>query len=562
VTKGTGVKLGNLLVVLALALALAVLGFLLRMTQRQYTDGTQLAHMITLGQYEAALDNGVERSKLDLEPLPAEVGTAARQLAEARAGLDWSEETLAGMPDAVVQARQAYLAALTEKLARFDEYARWRADLLAEHQKLRTLQPEAAAATAGTRLQALVAQLADEVRAYSADSAPVSGPRIVSLLAQIQAGARELPEARRPVLGALRDATVALLSAKDQMQAQFDRLRAAPTRSRLDALRMFYGDFHRAELSTLARYRLILIVYTLSLLVAFGLIGLRLRHSIGALDRANADLKHINVNLERLVEERTRALREQQAQLIQSEKMASLGQMVAGVAHEINTPLGYANSNVGIVRESLQAMHADPVHGEAMTEYAALLTDAEHGLSQIADLVLSLKDFSRVDRSRTEMFDVNEGLDTALKICHSQLKNRIEVERDYGELPKIPCAPSQLNQVFLNLLTNAGQAIDGAGRIHVRTRDAGADIEITVRDSGCGMDEETRKHIFEPFFTTKDVGKGTGLGLTIVYRIVEDHRGRIAVTSAPGAGTEFTIHLPKSAAVPAVREPAPEAAIA
>jgi two-component system, NtrC family, sensor kinase len=557
------VKLGNILVVVALALALAVLGFLLRMTQQQFTDGTQLAHMITLGQLDAEFDAGIERTGQTLELLPTALAAQARELGEARGALDWNEEALSEMPETVLQARQAYLAALTEKLAAFEDYQSWRARFGSEQQKLLALIPDAIAVTAGTRLQPLVASLIEEVRTYSEQAAPASGPRIVNLLAQIQAGARELPAARQPVMVQLRDNAVAVLSAKDQVQAQFERITAAPTRTALSVLRTIYGDYHRTELAATARYRLILVVYTLSLLVAFGIIGLRLRHSLSALDRANVDLQHINTNLERLVEERTRALRDQQAQLIQSEKMASLGQMVAGVAHEINTPLGYANSNVGIVRESLRAMADDPAHGEAMNEYSALLADAEHGLGQIADLVRSLKDFSRVDRSRTELFDVNEGLETALKICHNQLKGRVEIERDYGELPRIPCAPSQLNQVFLNLLTNAGQAIDGAGTIRVRTRDAGKHVEIAIRDSGCGMDEETRKHIFEPFFTTKDVGKGTGLGLTIVYRIVEDHRGRINVDSKPGAGTEFTISLPKGAAADSpAGERLPEAAAA
>ena len=173
-----------------------------------------------------------------------------------------------------------------------------------------------------------------------------------------------------------------------------------------------------------------------------------------------------------------------------------------------------------------------------------LLKDAGHGLTQIAELVGSLKDFSRVDRSRHDMFGVNHGIESALKIAHHDLKDRIEVVREYGELPEIECAPSQINQVFLNLITNAAQAIEGPGQIRIRTAREGDKVAVRIRDSGCGMPDEVKAKIFEPFFTTKAVGQGTGLGLSIVFRIIEDHGGRIEVDTAPGKGTEFTIRLP------------------
>ena len=544
------------MVVLALVLALGVLGFLLRMTQSQHTDGAQLAQMISLGQLDAELNAGVAQARLNLEVLPPAVAQSTQRLAQARRSLGWDEAAMDQLPAAVTEARQAYFTALRDKLAKADAFQVQRGAFVGDFQKLHQVSEEAQKGAAASKLAPLVLQLAEEVRAYCLQPAPVSGPRIVNLMAQIQSGSKQIADpARRATLLKLRDTSVAVLSAKDKVQLLSDQLLAAPTGRTLGTLRATYGEYHRAELASTARYRLILVVYTLALLVAFGLIGLRLRHSIGALDQANTELQNINLNLERTVYERTQDLRkalddlrEQQAQLIQSEKMASLGQMVAGVAHEINTPLGYATSNVGVVRESLEVIKDNP----EFEDFTALLKDAEHGLTTIADLVMSLKNFSRVDRSRTELFTINDGLDTALKICHNQLKGRVEIERDYGELPPIPCAPSQLNQVFLNLLTNAGQAIEGDGRIRIRTRDAGDRIEIAIRDSGCGMDAETQSHIFKPFFTTKEVGEGTGLGLTIVFRIIEDHNGRITVQSAPGAGTEFTITLPKprAAAVP------------
>jgi signal transduction histidine kinase len=337
-----------------------------------------------------------------------------------------------------------------------------------------------------------------------------------------------------------------------------------------------------------------------------GWLGLRLRSSYRDLDRANSGLTRANETLEEQVEKRThdlslalQDLRASQAQLVQSEKMASLGQMVAGVAHEINTPLGYARSNTEIVRNSLadvrglclaqdkalglmtaegasdeevanavadaEAQRQNLNPEELMGDLANLLQDTDHGLHQISELVSSLKDFSRVDRSRSDLFSVNDGIDSALKICHNQLKGRVEVVKQYGELPQIECSPSQLNQVFLNLFTNAAQAIDGEGRIYIHTL-AGTDgVDVRILDTGCGMNEDVRKRIFEPFFTTKPVGKGTGLGLSIVFRIIEEHGGRIDVRSAPGKGSEFAIHLPlrqKKLQAEAVQDAVPEAVAA
>jgi signal transduction histidine kinase len=181
---------------------------------------------------------------------------------------------------------------------------------------------------------------------------------------------------------------------------------------------------------------------------------------------------------------------------------------------------------------------------ELMEDLQGLLRDSEHGLGQINELVSSLKDFSRVDRSRNDLFDLNEGIESALRICHNQLKHRVEVVKEFEELPQIECAPSQLNQVFLNLITNAAQAIADRGQIHVRTGAEDGGVSVRIADTGCGMSEEVGRRIFEPFFTTKPVGQGTGLGLSIVHRIVTEHGGRIEVRSSPGRGSEFAIWLP------------------
>lgn len=383
-------------------------------------------------------------------------------------------------------------------------------------------------------------------------------------------------------VGQLEFAIESVIADKKELVARLDGFFNAPTAQHLQALSDTYTHWHEARVSEAAEYRQYLIAYAVALLLILAWLGLRLRRSFIELDRANE-------TLEAQVDERTRdlsdtlkELQNSQAQLIQSEKMASLGQMVAGVAHEINTPLGYARGNADIVKTSLSEVRAvtgqqskalqliadgsgseqeiaeavsaaialdqDLVTDELLEELDSLLGDTDHGLEQISELVSSLKDFSRVDRSRDDQFDVNRGIESALKICQSHIKDSIEVKKVFAEMPEIECSPSQLNQVFLNLITNAAQAIEAAerdqGRILITTSAEKDGVSIRIMDNGCGMSQDTQAHIFEPFFTTKPVGKGTGLGMSIIYRIIEDHGGRIDVKSIEGKGSEFNVWLP------------------
>lgn len=275
-------------------------------------------------------------------------------------------------------------------------------------------------------------------------------------------------------------------------------------------------------------------------------------------------------------------LKESQAQLVQSEKMASLGQMVAGVAHELNTPLGYVRNNVQLLDQlsaplvelaRSQAARADcladPTCDEArlaqafeaaaaMREQAApeqladdlrqLLDDTLYGLGQIGELVVGLKDFARLDRAMDEAVDLNDCVRSALLIARNHIKDKAEVVLGLGELPAVSAAPSQINQVLLNLLTNAAQAMVGHGRIQIRSWAEGDWVCVSVQDSGCGMAPEVARRIFDPFFTTKPVGEGTGLGLSISYKIIQDHGGSIRVASELGRGTRFLIRLPTAQA--------------
>jgi len=182
-----------------------------------------------------------------------------------------------------------------------------------------------------------------------------------------------------------------------------------------------------------------------------------------------------------------------------------------------------------------------------MEELQALLTDGLHGIAQISELVLNLKNFSRLDRSKVSSFNLNEGIESTLLLARHELKSHT-VKKSFDDIPPVTCSPSQINQVFLNLISNAAQAIEsGRGVITITTRRQDAEhVAVEIQDNGKGIPAEVLPRIFDPFFTTKDVGKGTGLGLSIAYKIVEQHGGRISVDSAVGVGTKFTVVLPLS----------------
>jgi signal transduction histidine kinase len=244
-------------------------------------------------------------------------------------------------------------------------------------------------------------------------------------------------------------------------------------------------------------------------------------------------------------------LHEHQIQLLQNEKMASLGNLVAGVAHEINTPLGALVSNNDLFLRSLAKLQAAlgdsqlPPEAEELfatvTEVGEVSKTATH---RIMEIVSSLRIFARLDPAEKDKVDIHQGLDSTLTLVHHELKNRIEIVKSYGELPAIECFSNRLNQVFLNILINACQAIEGKGKIEITTRRAGDKAVIEIRDSGSGMSAEVRENIFDPGFTTKGVGVGTGLGLSIVKQIISDHEGQIEVESEQGQGSLFRIILP------------------
>lgn len=300
--------------------------------------------------------------------------------------------------------------------------------------------------------------------------------------------------------------------------------------------------------------------------------------------RAEDDLRHYQNQLEELVDRRTSQLaeanaslekdrreleqllskvEEAQQQLLQSEKMAAIGQLAAGVAHEINNPVGFVNSNLGSLKsyvgQLLTVISAyeggDPATIAQARQTAdldflredlpSLLAESQEGLGRVSKIVQDLKDFSHIDQAEHQQADLNAAMESTLNVVWNELKYKAEVIREFGDIPLVDCIPAQINQVFLNLLVNAAQAIPQQGKIFVRSGAENGHVWFEVEDTGQGMTDDVRHKIFDPFFTTKPIGKGTGLGLSISYDIiVKKHHGRMDVASQPGKGSCFRLWLP------------------
>lgn len=279
--------------------------------------------------------------------------------------------------------------------------------------------------------------------------------------------------------------------------------------------------------------------------------------------QARADLrKKINE-----LESANKELREAQTKLVHSAKMISLGQLVAGVAHELNNPIGFINSNMTHLQdyadkliELVDVAEKNPEQlknkkQEVDFEYIQkdlpkLVSSCQEGARRTKDIVLGLRNFSRLEEAKLQEVDIHQSLETTLNLLQGEIKNRIQIHKQYEQLPLVHCYGSQINQVLMNILSNAVHAIDGNGHIWISTQplkssvDRKGKIQISIQDSGKGMNQDTLEKIFDPFFTTKGVGQGTGLGLSISYGIIQNHGGEITVRSEVGVGTEFTIVLP------------------
>jgi len=471
----------------------------------------------------------------------------------------------------------------------------WNQQLVNARLHARGAEPAVSAPLAAPSRRYRLAYASLEVRAL-----PLGDPQVGRELTQIKRAFEEkaaliarFAEARTALAGAQRDEPAdeaKLTELRAIADVLFDQAWFASTGPRLDTLgraidRVFDDALTQAEL-----YRVGLLCYSGFLLAILAFLVWNLDQGRRQIDRFNRQLREANETLEARVLERTSELsdalarlKESEAMLIQSEKMSSLGQMVAGIAHEVNTPLAYVKSSLEAVGKSvpqvgrlavqterllalLSSESADEaalaaqfalvrglveeLGGKAagrtgLEELERLVKDGLFGIGQISEIVTNLKNFSRLDRGMIGEFDLHEGIDSAIRIGHAQLQNRI-VHREFGAIPRVTCSPSQINQVILNLLSNAAQATgDGDGTITVRTALRGAaHVAVEVVDNGTGIPADVLPKIFDPFFTTKAVGKGTGLGLSVSYKIIENHGGKLEVQSKPGVGTRFILVLP------------------
>jgi two-component system, NtrC family, sensor kinase len=352
-------------------------------------------------------------------------------------------------------------------------------------------------------------------------------------------------------------------------------LAVLPTAQAIDALADAHAQEHEKLLTDQQVYRRALFAYSAFVLLLLGFAAWRLFKYYQLLNRTNATLHRTN-----------QELKESQVHLVQAEKMSALGQMVAGIAHEINTPLAYVKGTVGVLTEQItpmqqlalrshrfvQLMRApgrdnaaankqllgveasanSVVDSGILQEMGKLMQDAIHGIEQISEIVLNLKNFSRLDRAKVSEFSVHGGLDSTLLLAKNLLKNKVEVRKEYGAISSISGSPSQINQVFLNLITNAVHAMPERAEPNIITlRTAMEDqdtVRIEVQDNGSGIPKDVLPKIFDPFFTTKAIGQGTGMGLSISYKIVTEHGGKISVDTELDVGTVFTILLPVKAA--------------
>ena len=576
--------------VLALVGMLAVLVVQSRAVDSEYyvTYGNSVNLLRQSRDELAALQEGLQSAFREGRAVPAATAGLADRLAERRAEL---AATIPAADDAAIAAAlSGYTESLDKSLAaarRFldsqerlaDSAAVIRSESPALVRELRGFGLEElsqevfavavaaldfASGSGETTAEALQGRIAD------LESDPAAQERVPGKLDRLSAAARTLTEVRDPAgdaLAALGEARV-----NEQAQALFAALRA----------------HDRAVVGSAERARLLLAVLSLLLLASIAFVGWRLHQSYRVLNSANAELEVLNASLEERVEARTEQLtkayeelKESQAQLVHAEKMSSLGELVAGISHEINTPLWYLLSNATLLKERLE--HFDAFAAEAgrlleqlrngrqdrdafvaslramdrqlnkdglrddLEESADLLNDSIEGLEQLAEMAQSLKDFSRLDRATVGEFNVNEGLDKSLLIAKNVLKHKVTVEREYGEVPTVRCAPSQINQVFLNLIKNAADAIEGEGTITITTRHEGDHVLVGIADTGCGIPDDVMAKIRDPFFTTKEVGSGTGLGLSIVDKIITAHMGELIIESEPGRGSVFTVKLPVEA---------------
>lgn len=364
----------------------------------------------------------------------------------------------------------------------------------------------------------------------------------------------------------------AILRQRDSSTQLLETMAGLHTAQAIDDLTDVHTAANNERLKQLQAYQKALALYCAFLLATLGFTGYKLLRHYQEIQQANDKLEIAYADL-----------KESQVHQVQSEKMSALGQMVAGIAHEINTPLAYLKATFNVIQEQLLPLehvvndsHAlalalrgksavaefeqqvalvdegamRAINGGIFNELGTLTRDGIHGIDQISEIVVNLKNFSRLDRDKVTGFSIENGLDSTLLLARNLIKYTVTVVKDYGHVPSVVGAPSQINQVFLNLITNAAHAMPqrpvDENIIRLRTRLLALEqmVQIEVEDNGKGIAPGALSKVFDPFYTTKPIGQGTGMGLSISYKIIQEHGGRIEVKSTLGVGTTFTVWLP------------------
>jgi two-component system, NtrC family, sensor kinase len=596
--------------VVAISLAVAAVALLavLVLQSRGIAIGTHVAHHEALAEIERIADDHVRlvaslRASWESRSVPGEGSRAlADRLAEGPARLEHAMPALragASQHSRVQNSRQGFASTVeraatvaVELAADQDAYSRSLAAVRESGPELVQRLRDVRLDNTATDLFALIATTI-EFATGDASTAPTELRRLLATVQRDQRIDANMPTEMRQLGAEIEN----LLRLKPLIMSRLVQLEGTAVRQSATSLAQASQDLYAVAVSTADQARTTLAVYAVLLLAAAAFAGLRLHQSYRALNFANGELAELNESLEQRVSERTRELRnalanlkESQVQLVQAEKMSSLGQLVAGISHEINTPLLYLTNNAELIQERVallrqfterceaafsirpeqfadraqyqqefisalktlkSKLREEDIHA-SLEEAEQLARDSIEGLGQLTEIAQSLKDFSRLDRAPSASFQVNAGIEKTLLIAQNLIKHKATVHKVLGDLPEIECSPSQINQVFLNLVTNAAQAIESQGDIVITTelRDE-AHVAITVADNGCGIAPEHLDRIRDPFFTTKEVGQGTGLGLSIVDEIIRNHGGTLEIRSEPGRGSAFTVVLPIRAPQPA-----------
>ena len=577
------------LALVAIVLLVAVLSLLL-LESRSVKDDYYLSHAERVRAFESA--------QSDLSEISTGAANAFAQAAEVPATLDLAItrlegsnrtlQDLADMPRTNLGLR-TQLATFEETLSQFiadtHQFAAQQDALL---EQLQSLQQESPLLVKYLRDQGLNAQaqrgfsLAIDILEYAGSNGSADATALATRVNELRNDTSIVPDTVERV-GAFANLAEAVISTHADSAARLLPVVDSTIQPDLAALAEAFTAANAITVNRAERARILLAACAVLLLLAAAYAIFRLQGSYRELNRTNARLEERVLERTEQLSRAYDELKESQVQLIHAEKMSSLGEMVAGISHEINTPLWYLMNNSSVLQERLDvvselcevnefmlsavrsrnSVNETVTHGlrelnrlmqdgirDDIDEAKSLVQDSIDGLDDLTKLAQGLKDFSRLDRASQGEFNVNEGLERTLLIAKNKIKYKATIHKHFGDIPAILCSPSQVNQIFLNLLTNAADAIadtgdtGDTGDIVIHTSEQDGAVEISISDTGCGIPTEVMAKIRNPFFTTKEVGKGTGLGLSIVDRIVTQHGGELRIESEPGKGTTVTVVLP------------------